>query len=97
MTSQLAQRVDTLAGKFGFWAQVLFVLAYVGILSTAMFVFQFGFGELPCPLCITQRMVNVGDIAQTECDCVCIKRVGFKGQALRIALDEINFVFHGVR
>lgn len=56
MTSQISTRVDTLAGKFGFWAQVLFVLAYVGILSTAMFVFQFGFGELPCPLCITQRM-----------------------------------------
>ena len=48
--------VDTLAGKLGFWAQVAFIFAYVGILSTAMFVFQFGMGEMPCPLCITQRM-----------------------------------------
>lgn len=48
--------LNTLAGKLGFWAQVAFILAYVGILSTAMFVFQFGMGEMPCPLCITQRM-----------------------------------------
>lgn len=45
-----------LLGKLGFWAQVAFVLAYIGVLSGAMFVFQFGFGEFPCPLCITQRM-----------------------------------------
>lgn len=48
--------IDKLAGKLGFWAQVAFIIAYVGILSTAMFVFQFGMGEMPCPLCITQRM-----------------------------------------
>lgn len=48
--------IDTIAGKLGFWAQVAFIFAYVGILSTAMFVFQFGMGEMPCPLCITQRM-----------------------------------------
>ena len=48
--------IATITGKLGFWAQVAFVFAYVGILSTAMFVFQFGLGELPCPLCITQRM-----------------------------------------
>ena len=49
-------RVNNLPGKLGFWAQVIFIAAYVGILSTAMFVFQFAFGEMPCPLCITQRM-----------------------------------------
>lgn len=43
----------------GFWAQLAFVLAYVGILSTATFVFQLGLGELPCPLCITQRMAMI--------------------------------------
>ena len=48
--------IDRLAGKLAFWAQVAFIFAYVGILSTAMFVFQFGMGEMPCPLCITQRM-----------------------------------------
>ena len=48
--------MNQLAGKLGFWAQVAFIGAYVGILSTAMFVFQFGLGEMPCPLCITQRM-----------------------------------------
>ena len=48
--------MNQLAGKLGFWAQVAFIFAYVGILSTAMFVFQFGMGEMPCPLCITQRM-----------------------------------------
>jgi disulfide bond formation protein DsbB len=48
--------VRGLLRTLGFWAQVAFVLAYVGILSTAMFVFQFGLGEFPCPLCITQRM-----------------------------------------
>ena len=42
--------------KLSFWAFVAFLVAYVGILSMAMFVFQFGLGELPCPLCILQRM-----------------------------------------
>ncbi len=45
-----------LLGKLGFWAQVGFMLAYIGVLSGAMFYFQFGLGEYPCPLCITQRM-----------------------------------------
>lgn len=40
----------------GFWAYVGFILAYVGILSAAMFVYQFAGAELPCPLCILQRM-----------------------------------------
>ena len=48
--------MTNLPGKLGFWAQVAFIAAYVGILSTAMYVFQFGLGEMPCPLCITQRM-----------------------------------------
>ncbi|GAA1694113.1 disulfide bond formation protein B [Microbacterium sediminicola] len=42
--------------KLSFWAFIAFLVAYVGILSMAMFVFQFGFDELPCPLCILQRM-----------------------------------------
>ncbi|MGJ0203663.1 disulfide bond formation protein B [Leucobacter sp. gxy201] len=45
-----------LLGALSFWAHVAFVVAYLGILSTAMFWFQFGQGEYPCPLCITQRM-----------------------------------------
>ncbi|MGO1769703.1 MAG: disulfide bond formation protein B [Microbacterium sp.] len=45
-----------LIGQLSFWAHVAFILAYVGILSTAMFWFQFGQNEYPCPLCITQRM-----------------------------------------
>lgn len=48
--------MQRLLHQLGFWAFVAFVAAYVGILSTAMFVFQFGAGELPCPLCILQRM-----------------------------------------
>lgn len=48
--------VKNLPGKLGFWAQVIFIAAYVSILSTAMFIFQFALGEMPCPLCITQRM-----------------------------------------
>lgn len=48
--------MTNLPGKLGFWAQVAFIAAYVGILSTAMYVFQFGLSEMPCPLCITQRM-----------------------------------------
>ena len=43
-------------GKFGFWAQAAFLLAYIGVLSGAMFFFQFTMNEMPCPLCITQRM-----------------------------------------
>nr|WP_281370290.1 disulfide bond formation protein B [Microbacterium pseudoresistens] len=39
-----------------FWAHTAFILAYVGILSTAMFYYQFAQGEFPCPLCIAQRM-----------------------------------------
>jgi disulfide bond formation protein DsbB len=49
-------RRDRLLGKLGFWAQIAFLLAYIGVLSTAMFYFQFALGELPCPLCILQRM-----------------------------------------
>jgi disulfide bond formation protein DsbB len=49
-------RRDLLLGKLGFWAQIAFLLAYIGVLSTAMFYFQFALGELPCPLCILQRM-----------------------------------------
>lgn len=53
-TTALATR--RLGGALGFWAMIAFLLAYLGVLSGAMFVFQFGMGELPCPLCITQRM-----------------------------------------
>jgi len=49
-------RWDRLARQLGYWAQVGFLLAYIGVLSGAMFYFQFGLGEFPCPLCITQRM-----------------------------------------
>lgn len=42
--------------RLSFWAFTAFLVAYIGILSMAMFVFQFGLGELPCPLCILQRM-----------------------------------------
>lgn len=45
-----------LARQLGYWAQVAFLVAYIGVLSGAMFYFQFGLGEFPCPLCITQRM-----------------------------------------
>jgi disulfide bond formation protein DsbB len=51
--------MQNLPGKLGFWAQIAFIGAYVGILSTAMFVFQFGMNEMPCPLCITQRMAMI--------------------------------------
>lgn len=47
---------QTITRKLGYWAQVAFLLAYIGVLSGAMFYFQFGLGEYPCPLCITQRM-----------------------------------------
>lgn len=47
---------DTLMRRLGYWAQVGFLFAYILVLSGAMFVFQFGLGEFPCPLCITQRM-----------------------------------------
>lgn len=43
-------------GLLSFWAHVGFILAYVGVLSGAMFWFQFAQNELPCPLCIAQRM-----------------------------------------
>ncbi|MDR6868481.1 disulfide bond formation protein DsbB [Microbacterium resistens] len=39
-----------------FWAHVAFIAGYLGILSAAMFWFQFAQGEYPCPLCILQRM-----------------------------------------
>lgn len=45
-----------LLGLLSFWAHVGFIAAYVGVLSTAMFWFQFAQGEYPCPLCILQRM-----------------------------------------
>lgn len=46
----------TLVRKLGFWAVAAFLVAYIGVLSGAMFYFQFGLGEAPCPLCIGQRM-----------------------------------------
>jgi disulfide bond formation protein DsbB len=49
-------RTSILLGKLGFWAQVAFLVAYIGVLSGAMFYYQFAMNELPCPLCITQRM-----------------------------------------
>jgi disulfide bond formation protein DsbB len=48
--------IETLLRKLGFWAQIGFLVAYIGVLSGAMFYFQFALGELPCPLCILQRM-----------------------------------------
>lgn len=48
--------MDALRHKLGFWAFVAFVFAYFGILSGAMFGYQFAGHELPCPLCILQRM-----------------------------------------
>jgi disulfide bond formation protein DsbB len=47
---------QALLGKLGYWAVLAFLVAYIGVLSGAMFYFQFGLGEFPCPLCITQRM-----------------------------------------
>lgn len=49
-------RNTVILGKLGFWAQAAFLIAYIGVLSGAMFFFQFAMNELPCPLCITQRM-----------------------------------------
>jgi disulfide bond formation protein DsbB len=49
-------RSAVVLGKLGFWAQTAFLVAYIGVLSGAMFYFQFAMNELPCPLCITQRM-----------------------------------------
>lgn len=49
-------RTPGLIGLLSFWAHVAFIAAYLGILSTAMFYFQFAQGEFPCPLCILQRM-----------------------------------------
>lgn len=48
--------MERLRGLLGFWAFVGFIAAYLGILSMAMFVYQFAGAELPCPLCILQRM-----------------------------------------
>lgn len=45
-----------IVGLLSFWAHVGFIVAYLAILSTAMFYFQFAEGEFPCPLCILQRM-----------------------------------------
>lgn len=44
--------------KIGFWLAHIFVLAYCGVLIAAFGV-QFLTGELPCPLCILQRMAMV--------------------------------------
>lgn len=56
LTPEPREGLHRLAGQLGFWAQVAFLLAYIGVLSGAMFYFQFALGEFPCPLCITQRM-----------------------------------------
>lgn len=41
--------------RLGFWLAHCFLLAYCGVLLGG-FVVQFGQGELPCPLCVLQRM-----------------------------------------
>lgn len=48
-----------LSDELGYWAMVAFMVGYIGVLSGAMFYFQFGMGELPCPLCISQRMAMI--------------------------------------
>ncbi|WP_018801335.1 disulfide bond formation protein B [Salinispora arenicola] len=44
-----------MTNRLGFWLAHLFVLSYCGVLLAAFGV-QFVTGELPCPLCILQRM-----------------------------------------
>ena len=69
--------------KLGFWAVVAFLVAYIGVLSGAMFYFQFGLGEFPCPLCITQRM---GMMLSS------LGAVYILVQALRGSLDNAKFM-----
>lgn len=69
--------------KLGFWAVVAFLVAYIGVLSGAMFYFQFGLGEFPCPLCITQRM---GMMLSS------LGAVYILVQALRGSLDSAKFM-----
>ena len=69
--------------KLGFWAVVVFLVAYIGVLSGAMFYFQFGLGEFPCPLCITQRM---GMMLSS------LGAVYILVQALRGSLDNAKFM-----
>lgn len=56
ITAEQTAASPRLVRLLSFWALVGFIVAYLGILSTAMFWFQFAQGEFPCPLCITQRM-----------------------------------------
>src|SRR5437588_745649 len=44
-----------MTNRFGFWLAHFNVLAICGVLLGAFSV-QFGEGELPCPLCVLQRM-----------------------------------------
>ena len=39
--------------------QLLILVAFAGVLTAAL-VMQFVFGELPCPLCLLQRVALVG-------------------------------------
>lgn len=42
------------------YAYMLCMLAVLAAILTAAMVFQYGYGELPCPLCLLQRLAMLG-------------------------------------
>ena len=43
-------------------------------------------------VCVAQRIINIGHIAESKCDRVGVLRIGCDGQALGVALDKLERV-----
>jgi disulfide bond formation protein DsbB len=59
MSTRLRGRLETLRFSFN----EVFLLAMMGVIAailTAAMVMQYGYGELPCPLCLLQRVAMLG-------------------------------------
>jgi disulfide bond formation protein DsbB len=52
-------RLDRIAAALNYVFLTLMMLVIAGVLTAAM-IFQFGKGELPCPLCLLQRVAMFG-------------------------------------
>ncbi len=59
LNADSGSRLDRLAAALNYIFLALMMLVIAGILTTAL-VFQFGKGELPCPLCLLQRVAMLG-------------------------------------
>lgn len=57
--SHHSAKLESLLALCNYVYQLLILLAFAGVLTTAL-VLQYAYGELPCPLCLLQRVAMFG-------------------------------------